>query len=114
MACDRIERVYTYTRAEPVIGRSSPTNFDVRVRVDEKSKSVRWLEKKYDLQGDISTDIETWTDCDIFDQRNWTCAIRDNLGIPRMQIEMRNGELGQNYLGEDRKFTSKYALRTDF
>ena len=113
LGCGRIERVYTWTRETPAAGRNSPTTYEVRVRVDDKKKTVRWIERVYDRDGFIGTNIETREECEIFDEQNWKCGMPMGLVgvLPDLRIEMTNGELRQQYWGEDRQYRSNYKVR---
>ena len=109
MGCGRVERVYTWTRDEPAMGRTSPTTYEVRLLVDRPKKIVRWVEDVSDYQGHIGRNIQTWTGCEIFDESNWQCGYAS---VPQVRVEMQDGELRQAYWGEDRVFRSRYSLRT--
>jgi len=105
-----VERVYTYTRQQPAIFRRTPTVFEVRVRVDEDKREVRWIQDSYDSDGDLGRNIEIYTDCKIFNKTNWKCSS----ALPdKVWIEMREGKLFQHYWTEDRVFGSRYSLRTN-
>lgn len=104
-ACDAIEREYSYTRAEPAWGRSSPIDFKVRIKVDEKARTVRWLEQASDRDGYLGTTIDTYERCDMFDARNWKCSL-----FEQNRIELVQGELRQEYWGERRTFRSRLVM----
>lgn len=109
LGCGRVERVYTWTRQEPAQGRTSPTVYEVRFRVDEAKKTVRWIEDVGDRDGEIGRHFQTWFHCEIFTKADWECV---NPVIPHLRIEMKDGNLRQSYWGEDRRFHSRYAVWT--
>lgn len=88
-SCGQVERIYTYTRQAPAMGRTSPTTFEVRVHVDGPGRKVTWIEDVHDREGDLGRAKKDWCNCDVFDQRNWTCPGP----IPEMRAEMRDGRL---------------------
>ncbi len=107
--CGMVERRYTWTRKEPAVDRKSPTVFVVRYKLDQEKKEVLWVLDASDREGDLGRDTETFTNCDVFDERNWSCAYGPPLaGV--VSIDMRDGKLHQKYWTEERNFTTSYAL----
>ena len=110
--CDQmgLEEEYRWTRPEPAAGRRSPTEFAVRIKVDKEKREITWMEKAWDKEGPIGeTDIVTYDQCRIFDERNWECLPLLEMS-PALQIQMTDGKLRQHYWGEDRNFTTHYRV----
>lgn len=106
---DGVGKEYTWTRTEPAAGRRTPTEFRVRVRVDEASGKVVWLMKASDADGEIGSESQTWSDCTCVDEENWECVpLRGPDGAVISQIRMRDGNLHQFYWGEERAFRVRW------
>ena len=95
---EAITTEYVYTRQEPTAGRSSPTVFTVRLNIDPENRTVEWLEEARDDDGYLGRVMDSWTDCNVFDRRNWNCP-----GVVD-RIEMRDGVLLQVYFDERRTY----------
>ena len=108
---DALDREYVYVRQEPAVGRSSPTEFVVRIRPDSEAKSVVWVEDARDSQGDLGRTTSTWTGCTFLEADNWECNHPPVSGqrVPE-RVWMRDGHLHQEYWGEDRAFRTRRRL----
>ena len=111
MACMARERVvdreYVWTRQEPAVARKSPTVFVVRLRLDRSSKTVVWAEDVHDSEGDLGRNMKTWSGCVFLDDNNWECEPVSIDGRIVERIEMRDGQLRQQYWTEDRLFKAR-------
>lgn len=102
---ESFQREYVYTRQEPAVGRKSPTLYAVRIRIDRAAKAVVWVEDVSDNEGDLGRTVRTWEGCTFLDEDNWKC--QPVLGFDGEivdHIEMRDGQLRQQYWTEDRLF----------
>src|SRR4051794_35993236 len=100
-----IDAVHEYERREPAIGRSTPTKFQVRIKLDMPSKSVVWVEDVSDGGGELGRTLKTYTSCDVYNEGNWRCAESMN-----DEIEMADGKLRQRYWTEQRAFRRAIKL----
>ena len=107
VGCDGVvQREYVYTRREPAAGRKSPTVYVVRLRIDKQAKTVVWFEDVHDSEGNLGRTTKTWTGCIFLDDFNWQCDPVSTTHDFKVvdEIEMRDGQLRQQYWGEDRVF----------
>ena len=110
-SCEALEfdGEYVYTRPEPAAGRSSPTVFTARLKIDVTNRSVRWILAVRDDGGYLGSHTETWTECNFSDVRNWDCP-----WVDVDWLEMRDGVLLHTYYDERRTFTKKRRKRSRF
>jgi hypothetical protein len=71
-----------------------------------------WFEDAEDGQGSIGRNTKTWEKCTVLDTQNWRCEA-GWLGSEKIpdDIEMKDGQLTQEYWGEHRQFSMRRRLR---
>jgi hypothetical protein len=108
--CGGIQREYVWTRETPAMGRRSPTVYVVRINIDRAARTVVWVEDVHDSDGELGRNTETWKGCTFLDDENWECEPFVVNGVVQDHVEMRDGQLRQQYWGEDRRFQIRRRL----
>jgi hypothetical protein len=111
----RVDREYVYIQTEDGTSMKAPITHTVRVRLDTLNKVLTWLEDVKDSRGVENRSMKTYggdriSECEIFDDQNWTCVFTGAKGEALEKPVMKDGQLTRWYWVLEEKYATRYRV----